>query len=92
MLSFQKEHQHGGYLNAFGARKGDNPGKKGDKEKKGKGKGEGKDKKQKKGRQRERTAVEEQHLRAHLAQSPRRRRQMCATTVEAKDVGHEIAL
>ena len=46
VLSFQKEHQHGGYLNAFGAGKGDNPkGKKGDKEKKGKGKGEGKDKK-----------------------------------------------
>ena len=46
VLSFQKEHQHSGYLNAFGAGKGDNPkGKKGDKEKKGKGKGEGKDKK-----------------------------------------------
>ena len=30
VLSFQKEHQHGGYLNAFGAGKGDNPkGKKG---------------------------------------------------------------
>ena len=44
VLSFQKEHQHGGYLNAFGAGKGDNPkGKKGDKEKKEKGKGEGKD-------------------------------------------------
>ena len=42
VLSFQKEHQHGGYLNAFGAGKGDNPkGKKGDK--KGKGK-DGKDK------------------------------------------------
>ena len=46
VLSFQKEHQHGGYLNAFGAGKGDNPkGKKGDKDKKGKGKGDGKDKK-----------------------------------------------
>ena len=42
--------------------------------------------------QRERTAVEEQHLRAHLAQSPRLRRQMCATTAEVKDIGHEIAL
>ena len=46
VLSFQKEHQHGGYLNAFGAGKGDNPkGKKGEKEKKGKGKGERTDKK-----------------------------------------------
>ena len=42
--------------------------------------------------QRERTAVEEQHLRVHLAQSPRLRRQMCATTAEVKDIGHEIAL
>ena len=45
VLSFQKENQHGGYLSAFGAGKGDTKGKKGDKEKKGKGKGEGKDKK-----------------------------------------------
>ena len=97
VLSFQKEHQHGGYLNAFGAGKGANPkGKEGDKEKKGKGKGGGKARraKERTGRtsQRERTAVEEEHLRAPLARSPRLRRQMWATTAEAKDIGHEIAL
>ena len=42
--------------------------------------------------QRERTVVEEEHLRAPLARSPRLRRQMCATTAEAKGIGHEIAL
>ena len=45
-LNFQKEHQNGGYFNAFGAGTGDKgdkgKGKKGDK---GKGKGEGKEKK-----------------------------------------------
>ena len=46
VLSFQKEHQNGGYFNAFGAGKGEKgdkgKGKKGDK---GKGKGDGKERK-----------------------------------------------
>ena len=97
VLTFQKEHHHG-YLNAFGAGKGDKGDKgKGEKGKKGKGdKGKGKETKEK-AKVNELTKPTRGTRRTSLERVPwhvpraRPRRLTCATTVARKGIGPATA-